>query len=152
MIPRTAPALGLVTVEVPADEVGRLWPVAGPWLAEAFTRHFGEYGLDDVRAELDSGNWRLLVALDGSRPVAAAVLGIGVYPLKRLLLLQAAGGELNAVAAGGVDRPAGGLFGNKVPRSARLAEAGRPGAAPRLAARKRGGERAAGGLSRLARR
>jgi len=82
----------MVPTLVPRDEAGSVWPYVAPWLAEALDR-YGDYSIEDARALVDDGIWRLWFAADDAGLVGAALTEVSEYPRRRVLWVVAAGGR-----------------------------------------------------------
>lgn len=83
----------LTLTAVPADAVERVWTKAEPLLAKAVERSSGRYTEIDILHELLTGRLGLWLVLEGAEPIAAMTSMIELYPRKKVLVLDWAGGE-----------------------------------------------------------
>lgn len=79
---------------IPAkEEIGELWPTVRPLLVEALNYHTPGCAPFQVKANLENGEWRLLVVEDAGRVIAAGCLHIVELPLTRQCRFELFGGE-----------------------------------------------------------
>jgi hypothetical protein len=79
---------------VPLDWVPAVWPKVQPFIASALEHAKGEYTVEHVQAYLTSGQWALLVAVDGETIHGAATVNFFNRPNDRVAFITAIGGRM----------------------------------------------------------
>lgn len=79
---------------VPLEWVPAVWPKVEGFIASALEHAKGDYAVEHVQAYLTSGQWTLLVAVDGETIHGAATVHFYNRPKDRVAFITAIGGKL----------------------------------------------------------
>jgi hypothetical protein len=78
---------------IPSEGVGMFWPEVEPLLAPATAYSGGRINVEDLRERFLDGRYLLWAAHDGESIKAAFATRIAVYPRRRMLAVECAGGK-----------------------------------------------------------
>ena len=78
---------------VPLEWVNRVWQDVEEYLAAALQHSKGDYTVDQAKALIASGEWSLLVAVEGEEILGAATVSFYNRPNDRVALVTAIGGK-----------------------------------------------------------
>jgi hypothetical protein len=78
---------------VPIEWVNHTWPMVEGFIAEALAYSKGEYTVDHVQSLVSSGQWVLLVAVDGEKIHGAATMYCFNRPTDRVAFVTTTSGK-----------------------------------------------------------
>jgi hypothetical protein len=79
---------------VPVQWVHRTWPMVSAFIGEALEHAKGDYTLDHVQSLLSTGEWTLVVGVEGEVIHGAATISIFNRPADRVAFITTTGGKL----------------------------------------------------------
>lgn len=79
---------------VPVQWVHRTWPMVEGFIADALEHAKGDYTLDHVQSLLSTGEWTLVVGVEGEVIHGAATVSVFNRPADRVAFITTTGGKL----------------------------------------------------------
>lgn len=79
---------------VPIEWVAQTWPQVTHFIEDALAFTCGDYNIAQVQTLVSTGNWLLLVAMDGPNFCGAATVEFLNRPAQRVAFITAIGGKL----------------------------------------------------------
>lgn len=79
---------------VPVQWVHRTWPMVSAFIADALEHAKGDYTLDHVQSLLATGEWTLVVGVEGEVIHGAATFSLFNRPTDRVAFITTIGGKL----------------------------------------------------------
>ena len=79
---------------IPHTQLQQIWPRVAPLLERAIKKGNGEYDLEDLHSYLEDNSHILIIAHDDQDLHAALTINLIEYPMKRILNIGTAGGEV----------------------------------------------------------
>ena len=70
-------------VQVPPEFLDKVWSMVAPFIASALAHSAGHMRIEDVRAEIISGNRQLWIGSESGPVLAVCVTKIAQYPAKK---------------------------------------------------------------------
>ena len=78
---------------VPLEWVNHTWPMVKDFITDALEQSKGDYTTEHVQALVSSGQWTLLVAVDGEKIHGAATMHCLNRPVDRVAFITTTGGK-----------------------------------------------------------